>query len=43
MIPVALGDTIGVAARQYTDLTFSIFPGAASGSCDVYVSPLSNK
>eukprot|EP01063_Lacrimia_lanifica_P029738 TRINITY_DN4590_c0_g1_i3.p1 TRINITY_DN4590_c0_g1~~TRINITY_DN4590_c0_g1_i3.p1 ORF type:complete len:994 (+),score=371.47 TRINITY_DN4590_c0_g1_i3:66-3047(+) len=32
----AAGGLVGVAARQYTDLVFTIYPGAASGSGVVY-------
>lgn len=34
--PVRTGDTIGVAARQYGELIFSVYPGSTSGSTDVY-------
>ena len=33
--PFVFTDTIGVAQRQYTSLSFDIFPGASSGSTQV--------
>jgi hypothetical protein len=36
-VPLVDGDTLGVAARQYTSIEFSLYPGgAASGSTRVY-------
>ena len=36
-VPLVDGDTLGVAARQYTAIEFSLYPGgAASGSTRVY-------
>jgi len=35
-IPIKDGDTLGIAARQYTTLIFNIIPGAASGETAIY-------
>jgi hypothetical protein len=34
-IPIVLGDTIGLAARQFSAMVFTVIPGATSGSCNV--------
>jgi len=35
-LPSVVGDTIGVASRQYTSLIHTIYPGAKQGSSVVY-------
>ena len=35
-LPSIIGDTIGVAGRQYTDLIHTIYPGASNGSSVLY-------
>jgi alpha-glucosidase (family GH31 glycosyl hydrolase) len=35
-VPVYTGQTVGVASRQYTELDFYIYPGAAAGGTSVY-------
>uniref|UniRef100_A0A6B2KX16 DUF5110 domain-containing protein n=1 Tax=Arcella intermedia TaxID=1963864 RepID=A0A6B2KX16_9EUKA len=35
-IPVNVGDTLGLAQRQYTALILTIYPGATSGSTQIY-------
>ena len=35
-LPSVVGDTIGVASRQYTSLIHTIYPGAKKGSSVVY-------
>lgn len=35
-IPVRTGATLGLATKQYTELEFSVYPGATAGSTAVY-------
>ena len=35
-VPVVVGDSVGIASRQYSTLEFSVYPGAGFGSFSVY-------
>jgi len=35
-VTIIPGDTLGVAHRQYTNIKYTIYPGADQGQCDLY-------